>query len=201
MPANTGELRRFRFSHLDKARAIEIVPVTGLSWLPVSCRITDQMRTSTVKIRPARESDHLQINHVIEQAVMTWDLPERVKQLSLSSYYYHEHDLEHFHIIVAETGADIVGVAAWERQPITIQGNRQALLLHGIFVAAPRQNRSIGTQLFRLAVEAAKTAGCDGLLVRAQKDAEGFFYKMGMKKLDVEDERSDYAHRFWKPLN
>ena len=57
-----------------------------------------------------------------------------------------------------------------------------------------------GTQLFGRTVEAAKTAGCDGRLVRAQKDAEEFFYRMGMKKLDVEDVRKDYAHRFWKPL-
>jgi len=158
------------------------------------------MNAKTVKIRPAREWDHLLINHVIEQAVMTWDLPERVKQLSLSSYYYHEHDFEHFQIIVAEMDGEIIGVVAWERTPITIQGSRRALLLHGIFVAALKQKKSIGTQLFRLAVEAAKTAGCDGLLVRAQKDAEGFFYRMGMKKLDVEDERKNYAHRFWKPL-
>lgn len=158
------------------------------------------MTAQKLHIRPARERDHLLLNHVVEQAVMTWDLPERVKQLSLSSYYYHEHDFEHFRIILAELGNDIVGVAAWEQQPIVIQGNKKALLLHGIFVDPMKHKKGIGTQLFQQAVAVARKAECDGLLVRAQKDAEDFFYKMGMKKLDIEDEKHDYAHRFWKPL-
>jgi len=158
------------------------------------------MQDNDLSFRPAREWDHLLINHVIEQAVMGWDLPERVKQLSVSSYYYHEHDFEHFRIIVAEVNKEIVGVIAWEQSPISIQDSKQALVLHGIFVNPLYHGRSIGQKLFQFAVEAARKAGCDGLLVRAQKDAEGFFYKMGMKKLDVVDDRRDYAHRFWKPL-
>lgn len=158
------------------------------------------MATLDLKFRPAREWDHLLINHVIEQAVMGWDLPERVKQLSVSSYYYHEHDFEHFRIVVAEIDKEIVGVVAWEKQPITIQETKKALLLHGLFVNPKYHKQGIGTRLFALVVDVAGKAGCDGLLVRAQKDAEDFFYKMGMKKLDVQDDRRDYAHRFWKPL-
>jgi len=131
---------------------------------------------------------------------MGWDLPERVKQLSVSSYYYHEYDFEHFRIVVAEIGTEIVGVVAWEMQPILIQGDKKALVLHGIFINPKSQGKGIGSQLFQMAVDAARKEGCDGLLVRAQKDAEGFFIRMGMRKLDVIDDRRDYAHRYWKPL-
>jgi N-acetylglutamate synthase-like GNAT family acetyltransferase len=156
--------------------------------------------TASVHIRPAKERDHFQINHVVEQGVMSWDLPERVKQLSLPSYYYHEHDFEHFRILVAESDKRIIGVVAWEPEPITLKQSEKTLLLHGLFVDTFYRKKSIGRRLFHVAEKAARELQCDGLLVRAQKDAEGFFIKMGMRKLDVEDEQRDYAHRYWKPL-
>ena len=131
---------------------------------------------------------------------MGWDLPERVKQLSVSSYYYQEYDFEHFHIQVAETGNEIVGVVAWEMQPIILQGDKKALLLHGLFVHPDFHKQGIGTEMFNLAVKTARELKCDGVLVRAQKDAEDFFHRMGMKRLDVADDRRDYAHRYWKAL-
>ena len=158
------------------------------------------MPEQNLNIRPARQWDHLLINHVIEQAVMGWDLPERVKQLTVSSYYYHEYDFEHYRIVVAEIGNEIVGVVAWEMQPVVIQNNKKALVIHGIFINPRYQKKGIGTRLFHLAVKAAQKEHYDGLLVRAQKDAEGFFVRMGMKKLDVIDDRRDYAHRYWKSL-
>jgi predicted N-acetyltransferase YhbS len=158
------------------------------------------MPDQNLNIRPARLWDHLLINHVIEQAVMGWDLPERVKQLSVSSYYYQEYDFEHFRILVAEIGNEIVGVVAWEMQPILIQENKKALVLHGLFVDPKHHKKGIGTRLFQFFEKAAQKEQCDGLIVRAQKDAEGFFLHLGMKKLDVVDDRRDYAHRYWKSL-
>lgn len=131
---------------------------------------------------------------------MGWDLPERVKQLSVSSYYYQEFDFDHYRILVAEIGGEIVGVVAWEMQPVTIQENKKALVLHGLFVHPKNHKKGIGTQLFQFFEKAGQKEQCDGLIVRAQKDAEGFFHHMGMKRLDVVDDRRDYAHRFWKAL-
>ena len=53
-------------------------------------------------LRPATQVDLAAINAVIERAVMTWQLPERVKRLTLPSYRYSAHDLEHLHIVIAE---------------------------------------------------------------------------------------------------
>lgn len=73
------------------------------------------MPTVDVKVRAATKIDLDTINRVIEAAIMTWDLPERVKRLSLSSYYYTEQDLNHLELVVAEDGQkNIKGVAAWE---------------------------------------------------------------------------------------
>jgi hypothetical protein len=50
-------------------------------------------------------------------------------------------------------------------------------------------------------VSAAQAQGFDGLLVKAQQDASGFFRAMGMQRLPVEDPARQYANRFWKPMN
>jgi hypothetical protein len=68
-----------------------------------------------IDIRPAHADDLAALNGVVERAFMTWPLPDRVKRLSLPSYRYHAHDLQHLQVVVAEDGQrDIVGVAAWE---------------------------------------------------------------------------------------
>jgi hypothetical protein len=68
-----------------------------------------------IKLRRLASVDLDAANAVVEAAIMTWDLPERVKRLSLASYRYNVHDLEHLTIMGALDAAEaIVGVAAWE---------------------------------------------------------------------------------------
>jgi hypothetical protein len=54
--------------------------------------------------------------------------------------------------------------------------------------------------LFQAAERAAREHRRDGLLVKAQKDATGFFIAQGMSAVAVDDARRDYANRFWKPV-
>jgi len=157
----------------------------------------------TVTIRPASEADLDAINHVIQAAVMTWPLPERVKSLSLPSYRYTALDLEHLDISVAvDDRRDIIGVAAWEQADAgdTPAGN-SALLLHGIYVDPAYHHQGIGRRLFRAVEEASRTQGYDGLLTRAQESANGFFMAQGMQPLPVEDAAHQYANRFWKRVD
>ena len=66
-------------------------------------------------LRPATPTDLDAINAVIERAVMTWNLPHRVKRLTLPSYRYNAHDLDHLHMVLAgDAGHAVLGVAAWE---------------------------------------------------------------------------------------
>lgn len=152
------------------------------------------------RLRPAMPADLPAINAVIERGVMAWQLPERVKRLSLASYLYHPHDLEHLHIVVAEDAANaIIGVAAWEPAKLRdVPAGQHGLLLHGIYVDPPQQHHGVGTRLLAAALDAARESGKDGLLVKAQADADGFFAAHGLQRLPVLDPARDYPHRFWK---
>lgn len=159
------------------------------------------MIMNEIIIRPARVQDLDEINRIIEAAMMTWDLPERVKRLTIPSYQYTEQDLQHMHIVVAEREQQLAGVAAWEQSKVKFEDGQQAvLLLHGVYVD-PQQHRSgIGASLFAAAQQAAKTKGLNGILVKAQKGSEGFYTAMGMHTLAVSDIQRDFENRFYKPL-
>lgn len=149
--------------------------------------------------RPASHTDLDAINSVIEAAVMGWRLPVRVKRLSLSVYRYSRTDIEHMQVVVAEQpGAGIVGVSACEtadRQDVP--EGRSALLLHGIYILPEAQNKGIGSELVRRALQLASDSNKDGLLVRAQPDATGFFQSCGMKRLPNDPATARYEHRYW----
>lgn len=151
-------------------------------------------------LRPARRTDLDALNAVVEAAVMTWKLPERVKRLSLPSYRYDLHDLDHLGVVLAEDAEGrVLGLAAWEpADPRDAPAGRRALLLHGLYVHPRAQGRGVGTRLLQAAEEAVRTLGLDGLLVKAQADAEGFFRARGLERLAVEDPERDYARRYWR---
>lgn len=156
---------------------------------------------AAVSIRAATTADLGAINHVVEHAVMTWDLPERVKRLSLPVYRYTEADLAASEIVVAIAAQDIAGVAAWEpADSADVPDSRGALLLHGLYVEPRLHGQGIGAQLLQAAETAARAGGMAGVVVKAQRDAIGFFKARGYRALEVTDAGRDYAHRLWKAL-
>lgn len=154
---------------------------------------------ATLNLRQAHADDLPAINGVVERAIATWQLPERVKRLSLPSYRYHAHDLVHLHLVVAEDADHVlVGVAAWEpASPRDLPDGQRGLLLHGLYVDPAHQHRGVGSQLLDAAETAAREQGFDGVLVKAQADAKGFFEARGLQRLPVEDAARHYPHRFW----
>jgi len=158
-----------------------------------------QPPTTAFRLRQAHADDLPAINGVVERAIATWQLPERVKRLSLPSYRYHVHDLVHLHLVVAENADHaLVGVAAWEpASPRDLPAGKIGLLLHGLYVDPAHQHHGVGGQLLDAAAAAARTQGCDGVLVKAQADANGFFEARGLQRLPVEDAARHYPHRFW----
>lgn len=152
-----------------------------------------------ISLRRAGVADLAAINRVIEQAVKTWNLPERVIRLALPTYLYSEYDLQHLHVVLVEDGSGaVLGVAAWEEAALRdCPGGKCGLLLHGLYVDPDRQRLGIGRRLLSAAADAAKSGGYDGLLVKAQTDAEGFFSSSGLQRLAVADDSRDYPNRFW----
>ena len=71
------------------------------------------VHSSQLELRMAMGVDLDPVNAVIERAVMTWKLPERVKRLAMPSYRYTGYDLKCLHIVVAvDSAIGIVGVAS-----------------------------------------------------------------------------------------
>lgn len=134
-------------------------------------------------------------------AVMDWQLPERVKRLALPSYRYNELDLDHLEVLVAGTAdGAILGVAACEpASPAELPAQRTGLLLHGIYVQPGEQGQGIGRLLLQAIEALVRQRSLDGLLVRAQPDARGFFEGQGMTLLDSGDPARNYQYRYWKP--
>jgi len=157
----------------------------------------------TVTLCKATEADLTAINEIVDAAVMSWSLPERVKRLSLPTYRYRLHDLETLELVVAENNEhQVVGVAAWEPVgPKDAVEGYSTLLLHGIYVKPAQQHQGIGSQLLRAAEQAAIEKKYSGLMVKAQASAAGFFLSQGMQPLEVVNEKRDYAYRYWKLLN
>lgn len=155
-----------------------------------------------VVIRPMQKRDLDAANAVIESCVMGWNLPDRVKRLSLRSYRYTAYDLAHFEIVLAESsGAGVTGVAAWEpAAPADLPDDQSGLLLHGLYVSPQFQNHGIGGLLVSAALAAVRREAMNGLLVKAQADASGYFRSHGFIRLPVENEKRDYPHRWWLPI-
>lgn len=157
--------------------------------------------TFSMQIEQAKQTDLQSINHVITDAIMTWNLPERVKRLALASYLYNELDLKHLNIMVAKHEKEIIGVVSWETAAIKdTPNNKAALLLHGLYVTPTMQHQGVGKKLLDTAEKAVKEKGLDGLLVKAHAEATRFFIKQGMWEIKIQDPSRDYAHRLWKDI-
>lgn len=156
-----------------------------------------------VTLRQAQPADLGAVNALIERAIRSWGLPERVRRIGLPLYLYHAGDLGFLELILAEDAdGEIVGVAAWEpANPGDAPRGCSALLLHGIYVEPRWHRHGIGTRLLGAALQAAADANRDGLLAKAQADAIPFFEAIGLDRLAVEDPARDYPHRFWRPVN
>jgi len=141
-------------------------------------------------------------NRIIEAAVGTWHLPERVKRLALHLYRYTEVDLTHLDLRLLDGPEGLMGVAAWE--PADARDGPDggsATLLHGLYVRPDAHRTGFGTRLLDDGICRARTARLSGILVRSQAGAEGFFQRVGFSRLAVRDEGRDYAARFWLSLN
>lgn len=157
------------------------------------------MKHAELTLRPATAADLGALNGVIERAIMTWQLPERVKRLALPSYRYSRHDMDALQMLVVMHGPDIVGIAAWEQADARdVPLGRKDMLLHGLYVDPGWHRQGVGKRLLQAVMDAVRTQGYDGLLVKAQPDAEIFFLAQGFEALAVIDTARDYRGRLWK---
>lgn len=155
-----------------------------------------------VSIREGRSEDLDQVNRVVELAVMSWQLPDRVKRLAIPSYRYHDYDMSSMTFYVAEDAShQVKGVAALEEVVASLASDTRAMLLHGLYVVPECHGQGVGKQLLASSEVYALEQGVSGMLVKAQPEAASFFVQQGYEELEVEDARKDYQHRLWKSFS
>lgn len=152
-------------------------------------------------LRPGGLGDLDAVNRIITRAIGTWNVSERVKRLSLPVYHYQGEDLEHLELLMAMNGDEPVAVAAWEpAEPKQMPAGKTGLLLHGLYVDPDVARCGIGSSLLAACRDAAEQQGFDGVLVKATRDAVGFFERSSLARLPVLREGRDYDLRYWLPI-
>lgn len=144
--------------------------------------------------RLASLTDLEAINDVVEAAVMSWPMADRVKRLALPSLRYNESDLAHMVFIVCEADAEIIGVAAWD--PFR---DDNVALLHGLYVLPRIQRQGIGKLLIEHVLSAAAERRLDAVMVRAERVAVEYFRSQQFRQIEPADE-SEYPWQFIRPV-
>lgn len=141
------------------------------------------------------------VNHIIEAAISRWNLAERVKRLSLSSYLYSNLDLQQYTILLAKMNRDIVGIISYEQaENNDISLNKNILFIHGIYVAPDFQLQGVGTYLINAVEKITKKNKLSGILIKAHKEAVPFYIKNNFTPIQVTDIKRDYPDRYWKSI-
>jgi N-acetylglutamate synthase-like GNAT family acetyltransferase len=135
----------------------------------------------------ANLNDLTAMNAVIRKCVSNRPVTDRIKKLTLPSLLLEETDFNFMDIWVA--GDPIVGV-------IALQGTKEGMLLHSLYVDPKASGNGIGTELVNQAVKLTKEAGQERLLVKAFAESVRFFQKVGFEPTDV----LDYPHTFGMSL-
>ena len=140
-----------------------------------------RMANPNIIYRAVTEDDLTSINHVIEQAVMSWPLAERLKRLSLNVLLYDATDLQHYSGIVAIANDDIIAITMWDE-------DHTHSLLHGLYVQPAHQALGIGRQLIERVAEAVRQVGGDHLYIKAERVSCSYFEQMGLTRVESTDE-------------
>jgi uncharacterized protein (TIGR03643 family) len=148
------------------------------------------------EFKRADVGDLVEINALIEAAISGWSVSDRVKRLVLPFYRYDSQDLAHLRIDQLLQDGSLAGVFAWEAAGLedTIGREREALL-HGIYVHPDLQGAGKGRLLLEHARRSATAAGFSGFIVKASKDATGFFERLGL--VPIASKSADYPYLYW----
>jgi GNAT superfamily N-acetyltransferase len=167
------------------------VAYTGLA-------VMDHSHEIAISICPAQRSDLDAINAVVEAAVLHARLPEPVQYQTLSDSHFEPIDLDETVLLLALSARDhILGVAACSHGRVwDSAAGLDTLLLEGPYVHPRHTHQGIGSQLLAEAVALARRQGCDGLMVKACGEAEGFFLSHGLEPLP--ETANDPMRHYWR---
>ena len=141
------------------------------------------------------------INTIVEQAVASWDVTERVKRLALPGCKYRREDMDHMWLMAAEAkDGKLCGFTALEEADgaeLPVPG--PGLLIHGLYVRPALMGAGIGTHLLQVGAGVAEKLGYNGVLVKSVRQSRRFFERSGLVALRA-DKETDYPYRYWLAL-
>ena len=147
----------------------------------------------------ASAAELVSANLVISSAVKSWQLPERLKRLSLPLLHYTEADLADYEILLCRNNAQVVAMAAWDNSHVYRGPDHiSCALLHGLYVCFDHQGCGLGQRLQTAVGHRAAKHGFKGLLVKSQRVSTGYFANQGYQHTTEFDD--DYPYLFWKPF-
>jgi GNAT superfamily N-acetyltransferase len=157
--------------------------------------------SSDLVFRPVKPSDLCLINRIVEQTVSSWGLPERVYRLTKPLLAYSETDLSFMRaILVLNAERNAIGTALWETGHLESAAKQtSSLFLHGLYVLPEFQRQGIGTRLIDHVSRYARKAGYNGIEIKAWRDSEPFFLRLGFNDLADAHESILHPRQLWRP--
>ena len=151
-------------------------------------------------VRSAGFTDLTTVNLIIKSAVESWQVPDRLKRLSLPLLQYNTSDFEEFELFLHLQGDVADGVAALARDANFIGPHAtRCALLHGLYVRSDSQRLGVGKAMQQIVTDHACEMGCEGLLVKAQRVSTSYFAKQGYT--EYVSPEIDYPYLYWKPIS
>ncbi|WP_191094270.1 GNAT family N-acetyltransferase [Nocardia colli] len=136
-----------------------------------------------IVIRPGRPDEATLLSGLALRSKGFWGYSEQLLDLFRSELTLTPDEVAVRRTAVAELGGAIVGF-------VTIEGTGPAGELGMLFVAPEAIGTGVGTALFRHAIETARRAGFDRLLIEADPNAEPFYRAMGASRIGTVDSGS-----------
>ena len=140
------------------------------------------------------------VNRVVEKAVGTWSLAERVRRLVLPSLLYHEIDLQHMRFLVLDDEeGEAAAVAVWEEA--SFEGENQSarsVQLHGLYVLPRWQRQGLGSSLLEFVSLWTGRRDIAGITARAWRESEPFFRLNGFEPLNQQSSSEDTSTVLWR---
>lgn len=158
-------------------------------------------KASGLRFETATQADLEKINILVAEAVGTWPTSERLKRLAALPLRYNWADFQDFEMVLCYKAAAEIGVAVWQPNAlIRLHNGDRAAWLHGLYVAPSAQGQGIGRELLKEIARRASSRHRYTLYVRAERFAEGFFERLGGRRLSSQEGPEGgaqaYPHRF-----
>ncbi len=140
------------------------------------------------------------VNDIVEEAVSSWGIADRVRRLILPSLLYNEVDLQHMRfLLLDDEGGKAVAVAIWEEIGGTDTSSRtRKVQLHGLYVRPRWQRQGLGAGILEFVGLWVGMHGLDGITVRPWRESEAFFRRHGFESASDRASPEDSSPGLWR---